>query len=499
MDDNDKILINDVAIYLRKSHGDYDEDLSNHRLILIELCEKIGCKYTEFAEIGSSVSIQDRPEFIKMLEEIKQGLYDAVAVVDIDRLGRGDEGDWSKIERILREAEILIITPDKVYDLENENDEFQFDVKKFFARLEYKQISKRFRRGKVAGAKRGKWTNGKPPYPYQYNPELKRLEVNEEKRPVYRLIINLGLQGQTAEKIAWKLNEIGYKSPGGKHWSSTAIYRLLRDETHLGKIIISKTKGSGHKKKKTKPLKKIDKEDWIIVDGEHEKLKSIEEHQKICELFAKRKIIPRASRRGAFLFSGLVYCGKCGYSMQFTYNGISRIEYVKKCQKTDPYGKRCGNQGLNTKILEKAIFDELKKYEEEIINKKYDVNSNELEVLLQAITQKEKDLLKERKALDTLQEQRENQEISKERFLERKAIREENLKKLKKEIGEYKERLEKREHTSNEKRLSSIKGFYNLWDISEDTPEKNKYLKAIIDKISYTRDGNKINVKINFL
>ncbi|SDH42248.1 recombinase family protein [Desulfosporosinus hippei] len=497
--DDEKILINDVAIYLRKSHGDYEEDLENHRHALVELCEKIGCKYTEFAEIGNSDSIQDRPEFIKMLGEVKQGLYDAVAVIDIDRLGRGDDGDWSKIETIFRDAEVLILTPDKVYDLENENDEFQFELKKFFARLEYKQISKRFRRGKITGAKRGRWTNGKPPYPYEYNAELKKLEVNEEKRKVYRLIINMSLQGQTAEQIAWKLNEIGYKSPGGKFWSSTAIYRLLRDQTHLGKIIIHKSKGSGHKNKKTKPLKVFEKEEWIIIDGEHEKLKLIEEHQKICELFAKRKIIPRASRRGAFLFSGLVYCGKCGYSMQFTYNGVSKIEYVKKCQKTDPYGNRCGNQGLNTQIFEKAIFDELKKYEEEIINKKYEVNSNELEVLIQAINQKEMDVLKENKALDTLQEQRENQEISKERFLERKAIREDNLKKLNREIGEYKERLEKREQTSNEKRLTSIRDFYNQWSISKDTQERNNYLKTIIDKISYTRDGNRINVKINFL
>jgi site-specific DNA recombinase len=156
----------------------------------------------------------DRPEFCKLLEDIKQGLFDAVVVMDIDRLGRGNEEDWGKIERILREYEILVITPDKIYDLENEEDSLHFDIKKFFARLEYKQISKRLRRGKIRGAKNGKWTNGKPPYPYFYNPESTMLEVDKEKRKIYRIMIEKALQGYSAEEIAWDFNKIGYKSPG---------------------------------------------------------------------------------------------------------------------------------------------------------------------------------------------------------------------------------------------------------------------------------------------
>lgn len=155
------------------------------------------------------------------------------------------------------------------------------DVKKIFARLKYKQISKRLRRGKILGAKEGKWTNGKPPYPYIYNSETQQLEVDPEKYKVYREIIDMALSGIPANRIAWELNKLDIKSPGDSYWSNNAVYRILKDQTYLGKIVFAKQKGSGHKNRKTKPFKIFDEKDWIIVDGKHQHIKTTEEYAKI--------------------------------------------------------------------------------------------------------------------------------------------------------------------------------------------------------------------------
>lgn len=492
-------LIKDVAVYLRKSRGDADTDLENHRYELSQLCRKYGLRYKEFSEVGTSDSIEDRPKFMQLLEEVKQGLYDAIAVIDIDRLGRGNDEDWGRIERILRENEMRIITPSKIYDLENDDDEFQLDFKKFFARVEYKQISKRLRRGKILGAKRGHWTNGRPPYPYFYNSEMKCLEVDDEKRKVYLLIKERALCGYSTEKIAWELNKLGFKSPGGKHWSPTAVHRLLFDKTHMGKIVFGKQKGSGHKNKKTKPLKKIAEEDWVVVDADHEVLKTEEEHARLVEVFAKRKIVPKASRRGAFLFSGLVYCGQCGHSMQFTYNGKSDMEYVKKCQTKDHLGNRCGNRGIPTQLIIERVFQALEETRSLLKSKAYDVTETELTTLKDAIEQKKRGLVKEERALDTLQEQREDGEISKERFLQRKEIREDNIQKLRSEIMQLKARCNAREEASDQSRLEKIEEFHRLWNSTDNTEDRNRFLKLIVDKITYTRNGTAVDMNINFV
>ncbi len=384
-------LIGDVAIYLRKSRGDVDKDLEAHKRELVSLCRSMKVSYKIYQEIGSSDSIDDRPEFSRLLNDIKLELYDAIVVMDIDRIGRGDEEDWGRIEKIIRAHEVFIITPDKIYNLRDDNDEIQLEVKKFLARIEYKMTTKRLHRGKVRRAKElGEWTNGSPPFPYVYNRDTRSLEIDPEKQKVYDLIKIRALTGLSAEAIAWELNSLGYSSPGGKNWSSTAVYRLLFDKTHLGKIVFGKQKGSGHKNRKHKAYQKIAEDKWFVVQGKHTAIKTQDEHDRIVELFAKRKKIPKAARSGAKEFSGLVYCGKCGCSMQFTENGTSGEIYVKKCQKTDSLGHHCGNRGVNIRLLEVAIFDELQKRQAELENKNFDVLKTELIVLKDDIAEMRK-------------------------------------------------------------------------------------------------------------
>lgn len=56
-----------VAIYLRKSRDDKSEEdvLANHRLELVELAQKYNLKYVIYEEIGTSDSIEFRPELKK--------------------------------------------------------------------------------------------------------------------------------------------------------------------------------------------------------------------------------------------------------------------------------------------------------------------------------------------------------------------------------------------------------------------------------------------------
>ena len=42
-------------------------------------------------------SIKNRPKMIELLNEVEKGIYDAVLVMDIDRLGRGNMQDQGLI------------------------------------------------------------------------------------------------------------------------------------------------------------------------------------------------------------------------------------------------------------------------------------------------------------------------------------------------------------------------------------------------------------------
>lgn len=207
-------IIRYVAIYIRKSRAESLEDLEKHRMILTELCIKNGFKYVEYIEVGTSDSIDMRPKISKLLKEVEDGIYDAVCVVEYDRLGRGDLGEQDRIKKAFQKSETLIITPDKIYDLNNDIDDTYADLKGFFARQEYKMITKRLRQGKIIGARRGQWTNGIPPFPYVYQRyrdkyNEKGIVVNDERLPIYREMIEKALSGIPSQKIAESLNQRG--------------------------------------------------------------------------------------------------------------------------------------------------------------------------------------------------------------------------------------------------------------------------------------------------
>ena len=85
-----------TCIYLRKSRKGDDPDetaaetLRRHREQLLALAQERGLNVVEIKEeIVSGGSIAARPQMRALLSEVEEGRYDAVLVMDIDRLGRG--------------------------------------------------------------------------------------------------------------------------------------------------------------------------------------------------------------------------------------------------------------------------------------------------------------------------------------------------------------------------------------------------------------------------
>lgn len=96
-----------VANYLRKSRGDNDSDLDKHRMVLNELSERNGWKSVEYHELETGDSIEMRPHMTRLLADVANGIFDAVCVVDIDRLGRGDMGDQDRIKKVFARSNTL--------------------------------------------------------------------------------------------------------------------------------------------------------------------------------------------------------------------------------------------------------------------------------------------------------------------------------------------------------------------------------------------------------
>ncbi len=313
------------AMYLRKSRADSPHEttaevLAKHRKMLFELAERMGISaggIDMYEEVVSGESLYARPEMLKLLEQVESGAYDGVFCADIDRLGRGAMSEQGIILEAFRLSETLIICPGKTYDLTDDLDEEQTEMKSFFARMELRMIRKRMRRGLMQTVEAGGYV-ANAPYGYRKCTvgKLPSLEIDEEQAPYIRHIYSRYLEGVGAHTIADELNAMGSVPNRNAKWCRSTVRQILRNPTYAGKVAWNRVKHI--KPNKANPKHHVIYQppaDWLMVDGLHPAIISWEDWQRAQEIRQGRYIPSNNHGQVANPLSGLVVCGNCGYNM----------------------------------------------------------------------------------------------------------------------------------------------------------------------------------------
>jgi DNA invertase Pin-like site-specific DNA recombinase len=494
-------LIKDIAIYLRKSRGkdgmETDEVLEKHRIELIDFAKKNNFRYSIYQEVKSGDDIAERPEMIRLLQDVEEGLWDAVLCIDIDRLGRGNEENSGKIKRIFHTSETLIMTPTKIYNLENEDDETYFEFQTFLARQEYKIIKKRLQRGKKQGARNGKWTSGgSPPLPYDYDKTNKILIVNKDKLIIYNMIKKLFLEDLlTLEQVAYKLNELTIPTPRNSStgWKGRVIKGILINEIPLGRIVSNKSKGKYKNGKKTTFYTR---DKWVIVENCHEAVKTFEEHEQIT----KRLEIISKPRKHSYKYplSTLVQCELCGRILQIHHHYLYNNNVVF-CPGYSPTGVRCINKGIKEDELIKKLFEHIEEYLNQN-NLDDDLLDKEIEYLKNQLIPLDEKYKKNERSLNIIYQMREDGEYTAEQFLTRKEKRIQEMDSIKEQIKIIEDEIK----NLDSKDIKTISDNYYLlkekWEYMT-SEGRNQMLSQLISRIYYYRnnDGKKeVIIKVKF-
>jgi DNA invertase Pin-like site-specific DNA recombinase/ssDNA-binding Zn-finger/Zn-ribbon topoisomerase 1 len=511
-------VINNIAIYLRKSRGDDPDVLSKHRQMLTDYADKQGWDYIIYEEnILSGERLSTRPKMLQVLDDVEDGKYNAILVAAYDRLSRGSSKDFGTIIEVLQYANCYIATPERVYDTNNTNDLTMLGIQGVFANTELRTIVKRLVDGKKNGAKAGKWTNGKPPYPYEYKKKViindrgkeevsSEIIINPEKRKVYELIKEMYLAGQYGtEKIMVELNKMGYPSPGGTTWNTNTIQRLLLHEFHMGYSIYGKEEWKKGRDNVKRATRKRDKDEWFIGRGDWEILKTEEEHRKIMRIMRNNTKIPPRARAGVFPTSGLMYCKKCGYAMRYS-DGRKEARTGKtynytKCNHISPVGDRCPQRGVKmteefyevlynaviTSHLDMDIIKRTKSHQEDILKK---------ETMIADLGEQ---LKKHNDALARIKEAYVMEVYNLTEFAEEKKKLDAKIKNVKKEIRRVEDEISSATIYTKQELDAKIELFKQNWLEATTTKEQNDLLKIIVKRIFYDRQGDNVVLEIEYL
>lgn len=492
------------AIYLRKSRADLEaeklgegETLARHRKILEELAARKGFYIGEvYTELESGDTISGRPKIQKLIEDCYKGKYKGILVVEITRLSRGNQGDAQTIMDCLKYSNmnngVLVITPTKTYDVaHSQEDEEYMEFELFMSRREYKMIHKRMDRGRKQAVVEGNYMGAYRPYGYNIvKTKMKRTLVpNEIEAPYIKKIFEWSVKENLSTfEIAKRLTALGaptYK--GDIEWSKDTVKTYLTNPVYMGKVrwnnrMRIKTMVNGELKI-TRPRYHSDQ--YMLYDGKHMKDALVDE-----ETFreAQKKFYKDRTRSGLKLINplaSLIYCKKCGKALFYQPYKHNRI---------DRYAHRPNTDGCKVKSaivtdVIAAVTHALKTYVDDFevkVKNTPDTDENIIEKQIEELT---KEIRKIEKKKAKLFDSWENDDISNNEFVERKAIHNQRLEALEKQIEELEYTIPEKEE-NEEKLLLLSDAFIAIRDEELDAETKNEFLKRIISRIEFSREND---------
>lgn len=274
-----------AAIYTRLSREDNldQSDSIENQIALLEdyisgrpYLHKVGV----YIDNGFTGTNFDRPEWQRLMEDVKTGTINCIVVRDLSRLGRNyiETGDF--LEKICPFLGIRFIAVNDNFDTETveANGALSVSLSNIINDYYAKDISR-----KVSSALKSKMENGDyigkwEKYGYLKSPDNKnQLIVNPETAPIVQLIFQWRSEGMSYMGINKKLNDMGIPSPGQYKanrgivtnnnqkprtilWNKHMVTEILNDMVYLGHL--AQRKGTQCLYAGV-PYTRTDETDWI--------------------------------------------------------------------------------------------------------------------------------------------------------------------------------------------------------------------------------------------
>lgn len=351
-----------TALYMRLSRDDesYGDSVSieTQRTILRRFAEENNLHVVgEYIDDGWSGTNFDRPNFQRMMQDVEAGKVNCIASKDLSRFGREHIMMDYYLEFVFPEKGIRYIAVSDNEDTEKGLSDF-VPFKNLFNEWFAKDTSRKVKNSLHAKFLAGERTFAYAPLGYKRDPDVKnRLVIDEETRWIVEKIFDLAFHGAGAAKITGILLDEQVPTPGWLNytrygtfaniyadapekkryaWTVAQVKSIVKNETYIGNSVhgIQTNISYKNKKKIRKPP-----EEWLRIENTHEAIISKEVFEQVQEQIASRR--RKMKTATTQIFSGLVKCADCGWSMSYgTNNSNSKPFHYFVCTNYRQHGPR---------------------------------------------------------------------------------------------------------------------------------------------------------------
>ncbi|MGZ3769414.1 MAG: recombinase family protein [Bdellovibrio sp.] len=260
--------------------------------------------YCDEAKSGKDMN---RPEFQRLLEDIRVGRINLVLASELSRLSRSIK-DFCGLLDFFKEHKVKLVTLREQFDTTTAAGELMMFNLVNFNQFERKQTGERITANFTSRAERGLWNGGVIPLGYKRNPENPgSLLVDDTDSETIKMIFKIFLQIKNLRQTCLKLNELGIRtksyingkgeSKGGNKFTVASLHHLLTNATFIGMREINKKRGD---------IRQV-KASWKSIIDEND-FKAV---QKILES-NRRRFKPDEWKTYPYPLTGKVICGECG-------------------------------------------------------------------------------------------------------------------------------------------------------------------------------------------
>lgn len=394
-----------TAVYARLSTEDLDEDTLDNQIYLLKsfVGEKTDMVLVDiYADNGFSGTNFERPEFTRLMNDVKTGKVNCIVVKDLSRLGRNYIETGNLIENVFPFLNVRFIAVTDNFDtnegggVENMVASFKNLVNDVYAKDISRKIITAFR----TKQKNGEYIGLVAPYGYLKSAENKnKFVIDEKTAPAVKKIFELYAGGYGLDRIARIMNESDYDCPRkyrysigitksdrykNSKWGRTTINTILTNRAYIGDMVQGKVK---QELCNNIVMHYTNKDDWIVVEGTHEAIIERNLFFEVQDILEKKKTEQAVRRKNSKsreykeenLLKGRIKCGCCGKSMNLAQNvrgnSISRSYYCSGYKELRE--AVCTNKNrINKSSVESKVLESIKK----CIFKNIDESSLSLEI-----------------------------------------------------------------------------------------------------------------------
>lgn len=393
-----------IAIYARKSVFREDSISIESQ---IEQCryEAKGAECAVYSDNGFSGKNTDRPEYQRMIEDIKAKKIDKVIVYKLDRISRSIL-DFSNMMNLFQEMNVAFVSATEHFDTSSPMGRAMLNICIVFAQLERETIQQRVADAYMSRSKKGFYMGGRIPYGYTKVPitiqgvRTSMYEPIKEEADDVRFMFELYSHPNVSlGEVLRQLAERGKQYRRGNAANTRRISETLRNPlyTQANREIYDFYKGQG-----VNIVNSVDEfngETGLYLFRKNNTL-VIAPHQPIVDsetwLKCQRKLLVNEQvtphRAIKFLYAGKVKCGYCGYAM--TTIGSARkngyVYYLIDIGRNDYHICKRKVRSFRVKEFEQQVAERLKAKIDTLTIHKKKHDSTEDKELRKLLDEKEK-------------------------------------------------------------------------------------------------------------